>query len=154
MTDSNTTTNNKAPAVNTESDYGSVTRTRSPSNAPEQGNELYGYALMITGCFFFDIVTTVARACMVFHGLTAANLIFLRGSSHFVYCLIGIFLFFDPREVFHVPQEMRWLLLLRAVVGSIGIALVYKALSYVPMAVIVCVMFMGKYNALFPMIQF
>ncbi len=153
MADPNPATNSKASVLNTESGYGSTASTMSPSIAPEQRNELYGYALMVTGCFFFDIVTTVVRACMVFHGLTAANLIFLRSSVHFVYCFIGIFLFFDPLEVLHVPKEVRWLLLLREAICAAGIALVHKALSYVQMAVIVCLTFLGKYNLLFPVIQ-
>ena len=152
MADPNPATNGKALTVNAESDYGSVARTKSPSKAPKQTNELYGYALMVAGVLCFTMATTVERACMVFHGLTPANLIFLRGSSHLVYCLIGVYLFCDPREVFHVPKEMRWILLLREVISSVGMALEYKALSYVPMAVIVSLMFMGKYDTQFRVI--
>ncbi len=147
MADPNPATNGKTSAVNDESDYSPVATTESPSEAPKQTNELCGYALMVAGVLCFNMATTVERACMVFHGLIPANLIFLRGSSHFVYCLIGVYLFCDPREVFHVPKEMRWILLLREVISSVGMALEYKALSYVPMAVIVSLMFMGKYNA-------
>lgn len=139
-----TANNDQIPKAKSELTYGSIA-----SRPKEEGSELYGYALMVTGCFFYDIVSTIARACMVFHGLSAWNLIFLRGASHIVYCLIGIFLFFEPRKVFYVPKDMMFLLVLRAVLASIGVALVYKALSYVPMAIVVCVFFMGSFDAQF-----
>lgn len=124
-------------------DYGSVNDTSEPQSPDETRSELYGYALMITGCFFFDIVSTVGRATMLFHGLSSANFIFLRGTSHLVYCLLWTFAFYDWREVFYVAPEMRGLLFIRAVLGGIGIALCYYALSVTPLVVIVSVLFLG-----------
>ncbi len=126
-----------------EVEYGSVKKIEL-EESPEGGrSELYGYALMITGCFFFDIVSTIGRATMIFHGLSSANFIFLRGTSHLVYCLLWTFAFYDWREVFYVPPEMRGLLFVRAALGGIAIALCYYALSMTPLVVIVSVLFLG-----------
>lgn len=135
-----------------EKNYGAVTKDSTHEQPVEdRRSELYGYALMILGCFFFDIVSTVGRATMIFHGLSSANFIFLRGTSHVVYCILWTFAFYDWREVFYVPPEMRGLLFIRAALGGIAIALCYYALSMTPLVVIVSVLFLGKlhYRLLF-----
>lgn len=111
---------------------------------PQSSSELYGYFLMLISTFGFSGMTLFVHIAEDKYDFTALECVFVRAVTHVFLCLAYLWKFEDiPALIRAFSRRQIFLLVIRGLLGAVGITAMFTSLGLLPVGDSVAIFFSG-----------